>query len=261
MNGENNQKNATAPASAETSLSIDGVERQAPKQRRNPLLPFLIGLLLLGGLGWFIFSRFIMPMIGAGSRMGPPPTPVPLANPRSAPIQNSSDYAATLDSRQSVTLQPRVAGQVSAIYVRPGDRVEAGQPLLQIDADQQRAQVASRAAAAETAAAEVQSAQADVSNAEDTLRSLEAQRAAAAANVQLNQQEFKRYQELTTQGASSQQVLDQRRNALQTAQAELRQAEAEIQAQRSSVNRAEAIVTRNQRAAEPERTLLKGKRL
>lgn len=250
MNGEENQKNLTVQPlpPAELPLGQHETELQAPRWRQS-LVPALIGLVLLGGLGWLILNRFILPMM-MGGQMAPPPTPVPLANPKSAPIQNSSDYSATLDSRQSVTLQPRVAGQVNAIYVQPGDRVEAGQPILQIDASQQRAQVASRTAAAQTAAAEVQAAQADVDNAADILRSLEAQRAAAAANVQLNQQEFQRYQELTRQGASSQQVLDQRANALKTAQAELRQAEAEIQAQRSAIGRTQSVVVRNQRAVQ-----------
>jgi len=250
MNGENNQKNLTVPPSAQAKLpsSQNQMELQSPRWRQS-LLPVLIGLVLLGGLGWFIFSRFILPAM-MGGQMAPPPTPVPLANPKSAPVQNSSDYSATLDSRQSVTLQPRVDGQISAIYVQPGDRVEAGQPILQIDAAQQRAQVSSRTAAAQTATAEVQTAQAEVTNAADTLKSLQAQRAAAAANVQLSQQEYKRYQDLTQQGASSQQILEQRANALQTAQAELRQADAEIQAQRSSINSAQSTVTRNQRAVE-----------
>jgi multidrug efflux pump subunit AcrA (membrane-fusion protein) len=253
MNSDNNQKDALLqpPAPSVEPMSIDGNLTQSPRRRGSWLLPIVLGLLLLGGFGWIVFSRFILPMMAG--RMAPPPTPVPLSNPKSAPIQNSSDYAATLDSRQSVDLQPRVAGQVIAIYVRPGDRVEAGQPLVEIAAEQQRAQVASRSAAAQTAAADVQSAQADVSSAADTLRSLEAQRAAAAANVQLSEQEFRRYQDLTNQGASSQQILDQRANVLQTAQAELRQAEAEIQAQRSAVNRAQAVVVRSQRSVDEAR--------
>ncbi len=250
MNGEDNQKNLTVHPSNQVELPPSQQKRdlQSPRWRQS-LIPALIGLVLLGGLGWLIFSRFILPMMMGGPRT-PPPTPVPLANPKSAPIQNSSDYSATLDSRQSVTLQPRVAGQISAIYVQPGDRVKAGQPILQIDAAQQRAQVSSRTAAAQTAAADVQAAQDDVANATDTLKSLEAQRAAAVANVQLNQQEFQRYQGLTRQGATSQQILDQRANALKTAQAELRQAEAEIQAQRSAIGRTQSVVVRNQRAVQ-----------
>jgi multidrug efflux pump subunit AcrA (membrane-fusion protein) len=250
MNGEDNQKNLTVhpPSQAELPPPKNEMELQSPRWRQS-LVPALIGVVLLGGLGWLIFSRFILPMM-MGGQPAPPPTPVPLANPKSAPIQNSSDYSATLDSRQSVTLQPRVAGQISAIYVQPGDRVEAGQPILQIDAAQQRAQVSSRTAAAQTAAADVQAAQADVTNAADTLKSLEAQRAAAAANAQLSQQEYQRYQDLTRQGASSQQTLDQRANALKTAQAELRQAEAEIQAQRSAIGRTKSVVVKNQRAVQ-----------
>jgi RND family efflux transporter MFP subunit len=178
------------------------------------------------------------------------PKPVQLANPKSTQVEDSSDYAASLDSRQLVTIQPRVSGQISAIYVKPGDRVEAGKPLLQIDAAEQQAQVASRQAAAQTAAAEVSAAEADVDSANDTLRSLQAQRAAAQANVQLNQQEYDRFADLVKQGASSRQVLDQRLNALRTSQAALRQVDAEIQAQRSAINRAQATVLKNQRAFE-----------
>jgi multidrug efflux pump subunit AcrA (membrane-fusion protein) len=250
MNGEDNQKNLTVHPSNQAELppSQHQMELQSPR-RRQALIPILIGLLLLGGLGWLIFSRVILPMM-MGGQMAPPPTPVPLANPKAAPIPNSSDYSATLDSRQSVTLQPRVAGQISAIYVQPGDRVKAGQPILQIDAAQQRAQMSSRTAAAQTAAADVQTAQAEVANAADTLRSLEAKRSAAAANVQLNQQEFQRYQELTRQGASSQQILDQRANALKTAQADLRQAEADIQAQRSEISRTQSVVASSKMAVQ-----------
>jgi RND family efflux transporter MFP subunit len=261
MNGENNEKNITAQPPIQTDLTpaYDAIEVPSPRRRQGLLLPIFIGLVLLGGLGWIIFSRVILPMKMAGQAHSLPPTPVPLANPTSAPIQDRSDYAASLDSRQSVTLQPRVAGQISKIYVEPGDRVEAGQPILQIDAAQQRAQVESRAAAARTAAADVQSAQADVANATDTLRSLEAQRASAAAAVQLSQQEFNRYQDLVSQGASSQQVLDQRANALQTALAGLQQADAEIAAQKSAIRRAQTIVTRSQWAvSEAEANITEG---
>ncbi|PSB21886.1 efflux RND transporter periplasmic adaptor subunit [Phormidesmis priestleyi ULC007] len=224
-------------------------EKPRPPRWRRFLIPALIAMALLGGVSWLVFSRIILPMMMA-SQMKTPPTPVPLSNPKTATIADSSDYAASLDSRQSITLQPRVSGQVSAIYVKAGDRVTAGQPLLQIDAAGPRAQVASRVAAAQSANADIASAQADVINANDTLRSLEAQRAAAAANVQLNQQEYARYQDLTNQGASSKQILDQRLNALRTAQAALRQAEADVQAQRSVINRTRTIVTKNERALE-----------
>lgn len=182
------------------------------------------------------------------SSMKPQLTQVELSQPKAATIADSSDYAANLDSRQSVTLQPRVSGQIAAIYVKAGDRVEAGAPIMQIDAAQQRAQVASRDAAVESAAADISGAQSDVASARDTLRSLQAKRSANLSDVQFNQSEYKRYQDLFAQGASSKQVLDQKLNALQTSQATLSQTEADIRAQQGTIARSQATVAKNQRA-------------
>lgn len=228
---------------------------QAIAQPKSPrwkrfAFPIVIGLLLVAGVGWVIVNRIVMPLLMFSQMKPPPPTAVTVGRPKVTRIEDSSDYAATLDSRQAVTLQSRVAGQIAAIYVRAGDPVSAGTRLVQIDADEQRAQVASRNAAVNTAIAEIESAQADVSSAEDTLRSLQARKEAAKANVQLNQEEFNRFQQLYQAGASSKQTLDQRRNAIQTAKAELSQIDADIQAQRSAIIRAKAQVARNQRAVQ-----------
>lgn len=253
MSGKNPGSPATVQPTVEQNDSISPDSPKLPdgksRSRRRFLVPTLIGLAILGGIGWIVFNRIIFPIL-MFSQMKPQFTEVDLATPQTASIDDSSDYAASLDSRQSVTLQPRVSGQIAAIYVQAGDRVQQGQRLLQIDASEQRAQVASRTAAAETAAAEVEAARADVASANDTLRSLQAQRASAQSNVQLNQREYERYLDLYNQGASSRQVLDQKLNALQTAQAALRQADANIQAQRAVISRSQATVSRNQRALE-----------
>jgi RND family efflux transporter MFP subunit len=219
-----------------------------PRGSRRLIVPIILGLLAVGGVGWVLFNRIILPILMFSQMAPPPPISVPLGQPKSTAVEESSDYAATLDSRQSVTLQPKVPGRISAIYAKAGDRVQAGDILLQIDADQQRAQVASRGAGVNTAIAEVETARADVANARDTLRSLQAKQASAQANVQLNQADYKRFQSLYKAGATSQQSLEQKRNAIQTAQAELNQAKADVQAQASAIARAEAQVVRNQQA-------------
>jgi RND family efflux transporter MFP subunit len=215
----------------------------------------LIALALLGGVGWIVFNRIIFPIL-MFSQMKPQFTEVDLGSPQTATLEDASEYAANLDSRQSVTLQPRVSGQIDAIYVQAGDRVQQGQRLLQIDAVEQQAQVASRTAAAESAAAEVEVARAEATNANETLRSLQSQRAAALSTVQLNQREYERYLDLYNQGAASRQILDQRLNALQTAQAALRQADANIQAQRATITRSQANVSRNQRALQQSQAII-----
>jgi multidrug efflux pump subunit AcrA (membrane-fusion protein) len=230
------------------STSVPNIDQpSAPKWRRF-IFPVGVGLFLLAGLGWVVFNRIILPILMFSQMKPAPPIAVPLRAPKTATVEDSSDYAATLDSRQAIRVQSRVAGQISAIYVQAGDRVTAGQRLLQIDADEQRAQVASRNAAVNTAMAEIDSAQADVANAQDTLQSLQARRESAKANVQLNQEEYKRFQKLYQSGATSKQTLDQRLNAIQTAQAELRQVDADLRAQNSAIARAKAQVARNQRA-------------
>lgn len=95
-----------------------------PPQRglRRFLLPTVIALAILGGVGWVVFNRIILPLM-LFSQMKPQPTQVQVANPKTATIEDSSAYVANLISRQSVTLQPRISGQVSSIYVRAGDRL------------------------------------------------------------------------------------------------------------------------------------------
>lgn len=58
-----------------------------------------------------------------------------------APVPQSSEYVATIMSRRSATMQPQVSGRLIAIQVRSGDRVKAGQTLMQIDAEPQLATV------------------------------------------------------------------------------------------------------------------------
>lgn len=255
MSGNNSNEHAmvqSVPKAENDPLLHDPkkveLKEGVPKSRaRRFLVPGIIGLVLLSGVGWVVFTRVVAPIL-AFSQMKFEPTPVPLSNPKTAAVEDSSDYAANLDSRQSVTLQPRVSGQISAIYVKPGDRVQAGTPILQIDAREQRAQVASRQAAVETAAANVDAARADVANELDTLRAQQARRAAAVSNVELARREYERYLSLYQQGAESRQLADQRLNALQTAQATLQQVDADIRAQAAAVNRARATVVSNQRA-------------
>lgn len=251
MSGENINPTSTVQPVSNDSDALEPTQdshKKSPTPRwRRFLVPAIIGFLVLGGVGWVVFTRIVIPLI-AVSQMKFQPTPVPLTNPKTATIDDSSDYAANLDSRQSVTLQPRVAGQISAIYVKAGDRVQAGDPILQIDAREQRAQVASRQAGVETAAANVQAAQADVANEADNLRAQQARRAAAVSNVELAQREYDRYLDLFRQGAESRQLADQKLNALQTAQATLRQVDADIRAQQAAVNRARAQVVSNQRS-------------
>ena len=54
------------------------------------------------------------------------------------PIEQSSEFIATLKSRRSTTIQPQVEGFVTRITVRSGQRVTAGDVLFEIDSGRQQ---------------------------------------------------------------------------------------------------------------------------
>ena len=86
----------------------------------------------------------------AGCKSAPPPQPPPQAMPvQVAPVTfssvpNSDTYVATIKSRRSTTLQPQVDGNITKIFVKSGDVVKAGQPLMRIDPLKQEATVLSQ---------------------------------------------------------------------------------------------------------------------
>jgi RND family efflux transporter MFP subunit len=157
--------------------------------------------------------------------------PVPIAPVESGIVTDSSDYVANLQSRQSVTLQPRVDGYVQEIFVKAGDRVEAGAPILRIDPTRQQAVVQRSVAAVATS-------QADFESARATLAQLRARKESILSSVDFNQKEFDRFSKLTQEGATAKQKLDEVANSLRNARAELGQIDAQINAQQASINSA-----------------------
>jgi RND family efflux transporter MFP subunit len=97
-------------------------------------------------------------------------------------------------------VQPEVDGLVTRIFVKSGDRVRTGTPLVQINAEKQRASV----------------------------RSTEANRAGTEADVQYWRQQVKRLESLVEAGAISRQEFEQAQNSLRTAEARLAALEAQV---------------------------------
>lgn len=171
----------------------------------------------------------------ASATYAPPAASVKLAEVTLGPVTESSRFSATLNSRKSVSLHPRVSGLVKEIFVRSGDMVAAGKQLLLIDQEKQQASV-------DSYEAQVSSDQADVESARETLHSLEADRTSRMSELKLAQQEFLRAKDLHSQGAVSAQEEDSRANQLRVAQAQVESIEAKISAQRSILSKEEMEV-------------------
>jgi multidrug resistance efflux pump len=174
---------------------------------------------------------------------------VKLASLTSQPVINSSEFMASLQSRRSVSLQPRVEGQVSQISVQPGDGVAMGTPLISIDSSKQRASVQSSVAAAE-------SVQADRANARAMLKTYEADRIAKQADLAFNQQQYNRYAVLYKQGAISKQDVDRYANSLAAARANVEAVNARIDAQQAEIAKAERLLQQSQAGTQVEQAEL-----
>jgi len=136
----------------------------------------------------------------AQSAAAPPPTAVTTTTLAPTAIDDTSDFIATLRSLRSTTIQPEVEGLVTRIFVKAGQRVSVGTPLVQINPAKQQAAVSSS----------------------------EANRAGTEADVQYWRQQTKRMESLVAAGAVSRAEVDQAQNSLRTAEARLAALEAQV---------------------------------
>ncbi|WP_315790269.1 efflux RND transporter periplasmic adaptor subunit [Fischerella sp. JS2] len=208
------------------------IEKQPPRKQRRWLWLLLTLLALTGGgiAVWRVFTS--QNKTPANMNAQPPAVAVKVSTVKSGTIEDSAEYIANIESRRSVALQPRIQGQVTQIFVRAGDPVKNGDPIIQVDAREQQAAVSSVNAAAQAARSQVE-------NAKATLRSLEADRQSFLADVQLRQQEYNRYAALASEGAVSQLTKEQYANQLAVAKAAFNANESKIKAQQAAVAEAE----------------------
>lgn len=222
---------------------VDNVDNYVETSSKPPRLRrlwrwLLLALLLVGG--GFVLWRVLTPASESPAEAEQPQAAkVKLAPVQTATVNDSSDYIADLDSRRSVTLQPRIEGQISRIFVRSGTDVPAGAPIIEVDPREQQASVGSVTAAAEAARAQVE-------NAKASLKALEAERVSNLSDVRYNQREYERYSRLADEGAFARRVRDEYTNNIQRARAELASTEADIQAQRAAIAQAEQAVQQAQ---------------
>jgi RND family efflux transporter MFP subunit len=124
---------------------------------------------------------------------GPVGMPVKVQEAKAVPLNDSSEYVATVKSRDSAVIMPQVEGQITQIFVHSGDRLEAGSPMMEIDPLKQQA----------------------------TVKSQESARAAQEANLILAKKQFERAQGLSAAGVVSKQDMDQAKSTLDAAQAQM----------------------------------------
>jgi RND family efflux transporter MFP subunit len=130
--------------------------------------------------------------------------PVQVLEIQSQRIADTSEYLAILKSRHSANINPQVEGQVTRILVKSGDRVQAGDALLQIDPLKQEAMV----------------------NGQD------AARAAQEANVRYARISLERAQKLFDAGVISKQDFDNAQTSYDAAVSQLKSLQEQVRQQK-----------------------------
>src|SRR5882672_905766 len=133
-----------------------------------------------------------------------PAMPVQVQIAPAVKISDTSEYLSILKSRHSAAIHPQVEGQITRIFVKSGDHVEAGTPLLQIDPLKQEA----------------------------TVNSQEASRAAQEANLRYAKISLERAQELLDAGVISKQEFDNAQTGYDAALAQVKSVDEQVKQQR-----------------------------
>jgi len=119
-------------------------------------------------------------------------------------IPDTTEYLSILKSRHSAAINPQVEGQITRIFVKSGDHVEAGTPLLQIDPLKQEA----------------------------TVNSQEAARAAQEANLRFAKISLERAQKLFDAGVISKHEFDNVQTSYDTALAQAKALDEQVKQQK-----------------------------
>ncbi len=134
---------------------------------------------------------------------GPPGMPVKVQEAQALPVNDASEYVATLKSRDSAIIMPQVDGQIIQISVHSGERVAAGSALIEIDPLKQQA----------------------------TVKSQQSARAAQEATLIWAKKQYERAQGLSSAGVVSKQDLEQAKAALDAAQAQMDALDSQVREQ------------------------------
>ena len=173
----------------------------APWYRRGKAayvaLPVL-GLLLLFAIKWWSSGAEAAP---------PPPSVVTVAAPLSRMVTDWDDYVGRFEASQAVEVRPRVSGQLVGIHFKDGDVVRKGQLLFTIDPRPFTA----------------------------ALAEVRAQSQAAATALNLARSELARASRLIPDQAVSAEEIDTLKARVQSAQAQLAAAQAQVRSRALNV--------------------------
>lgn len=167
--------------------------------------------------------------------------------------QSTNDAYVQADA---VTVSPKVAGYVDKVFVAENQMVRAGQPLLQIDARDYRAQADQVQAQIAVARANAAGVEAQIREQQAAITRAQADLAAARSDASFARAEVARYQPLAATGAETRERLSQLQNQARQAAAKVTAAGAALVAAQRRVGTLQAQVRQAQAQGEGARAQL-----
>lgn len=137
-----------------------------------------------------------------------PPMPVEVVTLAAKPVEQSTEFVASLKSRRSTTIQPQVEGFVTRVAVKSGQNVNRADVLFEIDSAPEQA----------------------------ALSSMQSMRPMRESDVEFARQQVARNKTLLEAGAISQREVEQFEAQLRAAEAQLKALDEQVRQQRSQLN-------------------------
>jgi macrolide-specific efflux system membrane fusion protein len=195
-----------------TTAAFGQSRKPAPSRRRRPRWPWVLGILVLAAIAGATTWQLTRTEASAGSQYV-------LADVEIGSIEDTVSAVGEIQPRDYVDVGAQVSGQIIALNVAVGDRVEKGSLLAELDASVLKSQVAANQA---------------------QLLNLRAQLEERQAQLQLANEQYKREAGLMAQDATSQDALDTAAANLRAAKAQIASIKAQIQQTQSELEGDEA---------------------
>ncbi|MFM7591588.1 MAG: efflux RND transporter permease subunit [Isosphaeraceae bacterium] len=233
----------TDPASPHFDPSVDTTQQESSSLMKNPLLALKLLMALI------VPINQVQAQEAAGKAAAAPKVSYVKAKP--ALIERKIEQPGQVEPALSAQIHSRVPGWVKAVHVDIGDSVKRGQPLVEIDAPELEAELATSRAQISEALAQFELAKTQYDEAAETLKADQARLLAANADLkgkqailQQFQLELDRIKKLVSSGAVTRSNLEEAEQKYLSASAELNESVAMETAARAQTDAVRAQLAR-----------------
>ncbi|MGQ0572047.1 MAG: efflux RND transporter periplasmic adaptor subunit [Armatimonadota bacterium] len=216
--------------------------------RRRWLIVVLVVAVV--AVGMVVRGRRAPTAAPAPSDAAPVLIPVEVARVEQGSVARTVEVSGTVTSARAAEIFPKLSGRVARVLVQDGARVVAGQALIQLDASDQRAELAQAQAAVAAAQARLSLLENGLrpqerqvvfnayTQAQHQVKAAETQVTLAQASLRVAEDNLRRQDQLLREGAVAQVQVDQARLQSDQARAQLQAAQTQLESAKTALDSA-----------------------